>query len=75
MHNLLTGHSRPVIEAHSDGYVTVDGLPVAHVTDSDFIHINPKNWQIATKGMSQSEQGALGELVFTHRPGRQGVAS
>ena len=67
--------AKPVIEVHSDGYVTVDGVPIAHVTDRDYIHINPQNWHAATQDMSCTEEGALTELVFSHRPGRMGVAS
>ena len=63
------------IELHRDGYVTVNGVPIAHVTDRDYIHINPANWLSATRDMPQSEQGALAELIFTHRPGQQGVVS
>jgi hypothetical protein len=75
IHNLLTGRAKSVIEVHSDGYVTVDGIRIAHVTDEDYIHINPQNWIAATQSMSRTEQGALAELVFSHRPGKTGVAS
>jgi hypothetical protein len=68
-------HPKHLIEVHVDGFVTVDGIRIAHVTDADQIHIHPKNWLVATRGMPASEEGALAELVFTHRPGDQGVAS
>jgi hypothetical protein len=76
-HKLSTddAQGKPDIRFHSDGYVTVDGIQIAHVTDKDYIHLNPRNWIAATQRMSQSEQGALAELVFTHRPGRMGVMS
>jgi hypothetical protein len=58
-----------------DGYITIDGVPVAHVGDDDLIYLNPSNWLQATRDMPLAQQGALAELIFRHRPGCSEVAS
>ncbi len=63
------------IQIGADGYVTVDGTQIAYVDSTEYIWINPSNWLRATRDMTMAEQGALYELIRTHRPGNTGVVS
>ncbi len=63
------------IQIGSDGYVTVNGTPVAYIDSTEYIWLNPANWRKATRNMSLAEEGALFELIRTHRPDQKGVAS
>lgn len=63
------------IQLQENGFVTIDGLEVAYVDDSDIIYLNPSNWLTATRDMTLAEQGALARLIQEHRPSKPGVMS
>lgn len=63
------------IQIDDAGYVTVNGVPIAYVDSTEYIWLNPRNWLQATRDMTMAQQGALFELIRTHRPGKTGALS